>query len=120
MLYELSTSLNLFINIQKKHTFSGTVLLSGQKFPNKTLEVTMSAIVHLGDKVKAVAASTPEDQFCVGHNAYCQVSILYVYLKPHSINAKYLPSDFFSFLVNYCIFVTMFLSILVSMGKIFE
>ena len=36
----------------------------------------MTATIHLGDKAKSITASSPEDQFCVGHNAYCQVRIL--------------------------------------------
>ncbi|KAK7104221.1 AP-5 complex subunit mu-1-like [Littorina saxatilis] len=45
----------------------------GQKFPNKTLEVSLTATVYMGDKSKSIAASSPEDQFCVGLNSYCQL-----------------------------------------------
>ncbi|KAL8622943.1 hypothetical protein ACOMHN_027064 [Nucella lapillus] len=48
----------------------------GQKFPSKNLEVTLAATIHLGDKSKSVRASLPEDQFCVGLNAFCQLYFL--------------------------------------------
>lgn len=62
----------------------GTVALSqdrkilawniGQKFPAKTLSVSMTATVNLMEGKPCVTATSAEDQFCVGHNSYCQVS----------------------------------------------
>ncbi|XP_025105765.1 LOW QUALITY PROTEIN: AP-5 complex subunit mu-1-like [Pomacea canaliculata] len=61
----------------------GTVALSpdrkilawniGQKFPAKTLSVSMTATVNLMEGKPCVTATSAEDQFCVGHNSYCQV-----------------------------------------------
>ncbi|XP_076464112.1 AP-5 complex subunit mu-1-like [Babylonia areolata] len=45
----------------------------GQKFPSKSLEVSMTATVYLGDKSKSVCPTSPEDQFCVDLNSYCQL-----------------------------------------------
>lgn len=67
----------------------------GQKFPSKTMEVTLTAIIHLGDRSKSVTAILPEDQFCVGHNSYCQLYFLIpefthtgCYVDPRSVQVS--------------------------------
>ena len=58
----------------------GTLLLSsdknvlvwniGQKFPMKSTEISVSAVVQLGEPRHVTSL---EDKFCVGQNAYAQV-----------------------------------------------
>ena len=58
----------------------GTLLLSsdknvlvwniGQKFPMKSTEISVSAVVQLGEPRNVTSL---EDKFCVGQNAYAQV-----------------------------------------------
>lgn len=54
-------------------------LLLGQKFPSKTLEASLNAIVHFGEKRQQVVENQPmatgfnEDPFCTGINSYAQV-----------------------------------------------
>ena len=45
--------------------------ITGQKFPHKSLEVSLQATVHFYDN--AVASDT-DDAFCTGLNAYIDVS----------------------------------------------
>lgn len=68
---------------------TGSVLLSpdkrrlvwdvGQKFPSKTLEASLNATVHFGEKRQQAAENQPiatgfiEDPFCTGINSYAQV-----------------------------------------------
>lgn len=51
----------------------------GQKFPSKTLEASLNATVHFGEKRQQAAENQPiatgfiEDPFCTGINSYAQV-----------------------------------------------
>lgn len=68
---------------------TGSILLSpdkrrlvwdiGQKFPSKTLQVSLNATVHFGEKRQQIADNQPsaakfvDDPFCTGINSYAQV-----------------------------------------------
>ena len=50
------------------------LLSSGQKFPSKTLEISLQATVHFSDHYPPPSGRDNDDPFCVGVNAYADVS----------------------------------------------
>ncbi|KAK7504870.1 hypothetical protein BaRGS_00003898 [Batillaria attramentaria] len=67
----------------------------GQKFSSKSQEVSLTATVQLGEKRQTAPVSSPEDQFCVGLNSYCQLYFLVTefthtgcYVDPRSVQVS--------------------------------
>ena len=51
------------------------VVTSGQKFPSKTLEMSLQATVQFPDHYTPPSGVDSDDPFCVGVNTYADVSI---------------------------------------------
>ena len=49
-------------------------LITGQKFPTKSLELFLQASVHFNEVIPLVPEGMTQDPFCVGLNSYAEVS----------------------------------------------
>ena len=52
---------------------------AGQKFPSKTLDVSMTAVVYFSETA-STPPSSAEELFCIGQNGYAQVSLVVVHV----------------------------------------
>ena len=76
-----NSTLNTLIqeNAGRKSVPFCKIFFAGQKFPSKTLELSLQATVRFPDQYTPAGGVDTDDPFCVGLNTYADVSHLPVF-----------------------------------------